>query len=303
MGKKSPSPPAAPDPVATAAAQGAINRETAVAQARLNQVDEYTPFGQSVFSPTGEKVDDIQRFRRDTTLTPEQQAIVDQQTTISRDLNALAGAQVARVDESLAEPFSYAGMPAAPTADSAARQQAIDAIYGQYTSRLDPQFQQSQTELETRLANQGIGVGSDAYDRAMESFGRTRNDAYQSAQYQAISGGGAEQSRLFGLQGSERERAIQEAAYLRGIPLNETAALMGTSGGVTMPTFSPTPQTAIAGTDYSGLVGQQYGGQMNAYNQRVGTRNAAMGGLFGLTGSVFGGLASGYGGTSGWGFS
>jgi hypothetical protein len=303
MGKKTPSPPDRPDPVATAAAQGAINRDTAVAQTRLNQVDEYTPYGQSVFSPTGEKVDDIQRFRRDTTLTPEQQAIVDQQTAISGDLNVLAGAQMGRVDESLADPFSYAGMPAAPTADSAARQQAIDAIYRQYASRLDPQFQQSQTALETRLANQGIGVGSGAYNKAMESFGRTRNDAYQSAQNQAISGGGAEQSRLFGLQGSERERAIQEAAYLRGIPLNEAAALMGASGGVTMPTFSPTPQTAIARTDYSGLVGQQYAGQMNAYNQAQSQKNAMAGGLFGLAGAVGGGLASGYGGTSGWRFS
>ena len=43
MGKSSPRAPAAPDPYATAAAQGAMNKETAETQARLNRVDEYTP--------------------------------------------------------------------------------------------------------------------------------------------------------------------------------------------------------------------------------------------------------------------
>ena len=59
MGKKSPKAPAAPDPAATAAAQGAINRETAIAQARLNQYDEVTPYGSSTYTPTGKTIDGI----------------------------------------------------------------------------------------------------------------------------------------------------------------------------------------------------------------------------------------------------
>lgn len=292
MAKKGGNAPAAPDPMATAAVQAGINRDAAVAQTRLNQVDEYTPYGNSVFTPTGEETDGVQRFRRDTTLNPEQQAIVDQQTAISGNLNTLAGDQLDRVSDSLANPYSYDGLPSAPTADAAARQQTIDAMYGQYQSRLDPQFQQSQKAIETRLANQGIGVGSDAYNQAMESFGRTRNDAYQSAQNQAVGAGGAEQSRLFGLQGNERERAIQEYERQRNAPLNEVNALMsGTQ--IQNPTFSPTPQTSIAGTDYTGLVNNQYAGQMNAYNQGQSASNAAMGGLFGLGGAVAGGALAG----------
>jgi len=45
MGKRSPSPPAPPDPVATARAQSAANVATAEAQARLNRINEITPFG------------------------------------------------------------------------------------------------------------------------------------------------------------------------------------------------------------------------------------------------------------------
>ena len=180
MGKSSPSPPAAPDPAATAAAQGKINRETAIAQARLNQVDEYTPYGSSIYEPTGETRDDIDQYKRTTTLDPAQQAIFEQQTGITQDLNLLADDQLGRVSSNLADPFSFEGLPAAPVANEAARQQAIDAIYGQHTSRLDPRFARDKTALETRLANQGIPVGSDAFSEAMESQGRNEVAALMS---------------------------------------------------------------------------------------------------------------------------
>lgn len=290
---KSPSPPPAPDPAATAAAQGAINKETAIAQSRLNQVNEITPYGTSTYSPTGQTVDGIQQYQREIKLSPEQQAILDQQNQISGQLYGLAGDQLGRVDEAVSQPFTYDNVPAAPEADSDARQQTIDALYGQYSSRLDPRFQQEQESLETRLANQGIGVGTDAWSSAMDDFGRSKNDAYTSALNQAVTSGGAEQSRLFGLQNAARQQGIQEQAYLRNLPLNEVSALMGASPGVTMPQFSPTPQTGINPADITGPTALQYQGQMNAYNQGIGSRNALMGGLFGLGGSVLGGLPYG----------
>ena len=288
MGKSAPSPPPAPDPAATAAAQGAINKETAIAQARLNQVDEYTPYGSSIYEKTGNVTDGIDQMKRTTTLDPTQQAIVDKQNLIDLNLNTLAGEQLDRVSTNLADPYSYEGIVAAPAADAAARQQAIDAMYGQYTSRLDPRFADEQTTLETNLATQGIGVGSDAYNKAIESQGRTRNDAYTSAMNQAVLSGGAEQNRLFGLQGNARERAIQEQATLRNAPLNEITAL--TSGTmINNPQFAAIPQTGIGAADITGPTNLAYQGQMAGYNARNQASNSAMGGLFGLAGAGLGG--------------
>tara|TARA_R110000824_G_scaffold87622_1_gene215958 strand:- start:1402 stop:2331 length:930 start_codon:yes stop_codon:yes gene_type:complete len=302
MGKSSPSPPAAPDPAATAAAQGKINRETAIAQARLNQVDEYTPYGSSIYEPTGETFPDaeIDQYKRTTTLDPAQQAIFEQQTGTTQDLNRLARDQLGRVSSNLADPFSFEGLPAAPVANEAARQQSIDAIYGQHTSRLDPRFARDKTALETRLANQGIPVGSDAFSEAMESQGRTRNDAYTSALNQAIASGGAEQSRLFGLGGSERARAIQEYTTQRNAPLNEVAGLMS-GNSITNPQFSSMPNTAISSPDLIGLTRDKYAGDMNAYNQQLASNQATQGSLFGLAGSVASGLPYGdwFGGAGG----
>ena len=59
MGKSAPSPPPPPDPAKTAAAQAAANKETAIAQAKLNMIDEYTPYGSSLYTKRGEVEDGI----------------------------------------------------------------------------------------------------------------------------------------------------------------------------------------------------------------------------------------------------
>ena len=281
MGKKSPKAPAAPDPAATAAAQGAINKETAIAQARLNQYNEVTPYGSSSYTPTGETVDGIDQFVRTTTLDPAQQAILDKQTESSLALEGLAGDQLGRISENLSTPYSFEGFPAAPLADAGARQQVIDSLYDQFKSRLDPRFADERTALETRLATQGIPVGSDAFNDAVESQGRTRNDAYDQALRSSISGGGAEQSRLFGLGGSARDRAIGEYERQRNAPLNEMSALRsGTQ--ITNPQFSATPNTGISNADITGPTALQYQGQMAGFDA-ANQRNAGMmSGLFGL---------------------
>jgi hypothetical protein len=598
MGKSAPSAPAPPDPVATAQAQAAINKETAIAQSKLNRTNEYTPYGSSVwtqeaeeastFTPkwesvpiygerkwvatpydddgggsggewskpeiTGYKqvqtnkspdpVDPLDRkWVRTTTLDPAQQAILDKQNAVTNALNETAASQVGRVGQALSTPFSYEGIvgagntagarsaaqrasgiagsaynydgqpaaptaqgitnaadiaarsvatpfslsgtapstagisgaanaaeaamgqefnydglpgafntqgaqsavqtatdaysnpldysgaPAAPTADAAARQQVIDSVYGQMSSRLDPRFASEQTAMETKLANSGIGRGTQAFSSSMDDFYRGRNDAYQGAQNAAIQAGGAEQSRLFGLgsaarqnaiaeqnylralpgqeqgqilgyqgqlsglqdraranaaqerltergipiseaaqlqqlrgaefdassaardrsvqeqllqrgmpaqeqaqiqamrgaaydaqaqdrsrgiqeyaaqragslgeqqqafnmqQGlfgldqSARQRAIEESAYLRNLPLNETSALMS-GNQINNPQFSAAPQTGIANTDYSGLVSNNYAGQMNAYGQKVGAVNAKNAAFASMAGSL-----------------
>lgn len=79
----------------------------------------------------------------------------------------------------------------------AAAKQAQDASYGQATSRLDPQYEQLDNQLRTRLANQGLSQNSDAYQTADQNFGRTRNDAYAGARNDAVTQGNAAAQQLF----------------------------------------------------------------------------------------------------------
>lgn len=77
------------------------------------------------------------------------------------------------------------------------QQQVTDALYKNQTQYLDPQFTQSQDKLENQLANQGITRGSEAWNNAMNNFGRQKQQAYESARQSATGQGVNAASSLF----------------------------------------------------------------------------------------------------------
>lgn len=99
-----------------------------------------------------------------------------------------------------------------PTDFSQDRAAVTDAVWQQYLARLDPQFNQQQSSLDNRLANQGIGINSAAYGNAQDIFSRGRNDAYGQALYQAVQAGANEQNTLFGQSLAQGQFANQAAA-------------------------------------------------------------------------------------------
>lgn len=187
-----------------------------------------------------------------------------------------------RLSESLSKPISYEGAPAlVNAADQATQKAAEEAIM----SRLNPQFDRDLSALESRLASQGIAIGSDAYKTAMNQFGQNVNDARTQAALNAISLGQSNAA----LQNQARQQYIQEAASIRNQPLNEISALIsGTQ--VSSPTFSGYSNVSLPQSTLADNVYNSYAAKQNAYNQQMASNNAAMGGLFGLAGSALGGV-------------
>lgn len=231
--------PDPPDPYETAGAQTGTNVGTAVANAHLNNVSQYGPDGSRIRTQTGTyqwsdpntgKVYDIPTFSETTSLSPTGQQIYDTQQNSKLALAQMGNRQIGRVDQMLSTPFSLDGAPKAGTAGnyqqfgpgpqlatefadsgpitktygtdfSKDRQRVEDALMDRMQPGLDKNF----SRLETRLANQGIAYGSDAFSGAMGDLGRQENDARMSA----IINAGGEQSRLVGL---EANRAMFENA-------------------------------------------------------------------------------------------
>lgn len=130
-------------------------------------------------------------------------------------------------------------------------------------ARLDPQFARQEDALRTRLANQGIMPGSEAWKSEMDAFGQNRNDAYN-------------QLYLTG-----RSQAVQEALTERNQPINEITALLSGSQ-VSQPNFVSTNQYTIPTTDTAGIINSNYQQQQQNYQSKVQQQNALLGGLFGL---------------------
>lgn len=245
MGK--PSAPRAPDPVATANAQTASNRQTAIAQAQLNAVDQRTPLGNLTY--TQERwPDGTPKFTATQTLTPQAAAIQETGLQTQQNLANLAQTQSGRLDQLLAEPFSLNN----------------DAVEGRLmelgNARLAPQLAQRREAEIARLANQGIRGGK-VYDDAMTRLEQSENDALN-------------QLLLNG-----RAQSVNELLTERTQPLNEILALAG-QGQVGQPQFMSTPQTQVAGTDVAGINNAAYQGQLSAYNSQQQGFNQMLGGLF-----------------------
>lgn len=252
-----PSPPTPPDPKETAAAQTQMNRETAVAQTGLNSTNQVTPDGTLSYSQIGTWPDGTPRFQATQALSAVNQRIYDTNKTTQQNVADIGATQSAKIGSLLNTPFS---------ADNNAIEGRLNELA---RARLDPLQAQQEDALRTRLANQGIQPGSAAFDAEMRGFNQSRNDANN-------------QLLLNG-----RQQAYQELLTERNQPLNEISALMSGSQ-VKQPTFTNTPQTNVANTDYAGIVNQNFQNQMGIYNSQVQSNNAMMGGLFGLAGAGLG---------------
>lgn len=157
-------------------------------------------------------------------------------------------------------------------------------------SRLEPRIARDRDALETRLANQGIGLGSDLYKQGVDEFARQSTDA----RMQTILAGGQEQSRLFGMDQARvatnnavRGQQIQEALVRRNQPLNEIMALLSGSQ-INLPQFMGANMPTIPTTDNAGIVGNYDNMQMQKAQMENQATGQILGGLFGLGGKLIG---------------
>lgn len=88
--KDSPSPPPAPDPVATAGAQSQSNIATAIANARLNRVNQQTPWGSITYTQGPADANGVPTYSSQITLSPAQQQLLEQQQAMQLGKNQLA---------------------------------------------------------------------------------------------------------------------------------------------------------------------------------------------------------------------
>jgi hypothetical protein len=267
---KAPSPPPAPDPVKTAQAQTESNVKTATTQQQLNMVDQTNPYGSQTYSQTGTWADGTPRYSMTTTLSPEEQRNQNQQWEFDNLTNQLGINQTKKLTGLLDTPFKI---------DNAATEGRLMELG---RARLDPILQERNAALESKLYNQGVMPGTEAYDRAMRADTQGQNDAYN----QLLLGG--------------RAQAAQELTAERNQPINEITALMS-GGQVTQPNFGQTPQAGVANTDVAGITQQGYENSLIPWKQKNAQNAAMMGGLFSLGGAALGGWGqSGFKAPSGW---
>ena len=145
--------------------------------------------------------------------------------------NKLLGNTIDSFNKTQSKDFNYNQAPRMPTADEQTRQKVADAMYGRAASRLDPRFEQAQSDMDAKLAAQGITQGSAAYDREMQNLARERTDAYQAAQNEAETGSGNTLAQIFNMGLGARQQGVGEANTIRDQESREALVASQLAGG------------------------------------------------------------------------
>lgn len=284
-GGKGGSPPATPDPYATANAQGGLNKDTAAYNNAMTHGNTTTPIGSQTYTGRVDPTTGATVYDQNVSLDPAQQKLLDQQTQQNLALGNTAQNMLGQVDSSYRNPIDtsrlpglmsgadvngdpgiqgsintsgipglrgsidtsgvpglqssintsgipglqssvnqsgvpglqgsvdFSGAPALFGANDlmGARQQVQDALYKQQAGYLDPQWQQSNAAMESRLKNQGITQGSEAWNTEMDRQSRAQEAAYGQARNSAITGSGQELGNLAGIALGNRGQMVNEA--------------------------------------------------------------------------------------------
>jgi len=264
---QSPTPAAAPDPVKTAAAQAASNKDTAVAQYGLNATNQITPSGSLNYSQIGTWADGTPRFQAETSLSPTEQGIFNTGEETKQNLATIGRDQSSRIGQLLSTPFDL----------NSARDSKIAGIQQKF---LDPQWARQKEALDAENFNKGIRPGTEAYQNAQQDFSTNRQRAYDQSYLDSYNAGNT--------------AALAE----RNQPINEISALLSGSQ-VSQPNFTSTPTPGVAPTDVIGAQQQALNQHNVGFNAQQQSYMGMMNGLFGLGKTALGAGMSG--GMGGWG--
>ena len=261
-----PSPPPAPDYAGAATATAAGNLDAARAATAANRVNQVTPYGNLNYSINGSDPYGNPTWTATTSLSDVGQQLLNNQNNASLGLGSAINSQLGNVQNTMSQPFN----PNLPQVGINAGQNYQDA----YMQRLAPQIGQQRELLNNQLSNQGIPVGSDAWNKAQMNQGQKENDLYAAATTQG-----------FGTGLQANQQAYNQALTNYNMPLNTLSALR-TGAQVQNPTFvNSANQATTAGPDLLGAASSQYNAALGNTNMQNAAQANLNSGLMGLAGA------------------
>jgi hypothetical protein len=267
MGKSSA--PEAPDYASAAKETAAGNREAAEYTTKANRINQVTPYGSLNYNYTPQYDASGKEtgagWTQTMNLTPQAQATLDKNMALSDKYAETAGIGFDKARATFENPqIDESTLPQRGIDIGKTAQEAL-------LSRIEPNLQREDEALRTRLANQGIGLGSTAYGREMGLQGQKGTDLRLQAALQGIN-----------LDQSNRAAALNEAYTAQSRPLDLINALRS-GAQVQNPTFQGFAQQAnTSGPDLLTAANQQYQGQMEAVNAKNAQTSGLISGLAGV---------------------
>jgi|GEM_PF-1980130 len=238
-GKGSAPPP--PDYAGAAQAQGASSMEQTKYQTQANRPNIVTPWGSQTWSGG-----DDNNWTQTTTVDPESKAALDSQMAMQRGRSDIANNLMPQAQEAINKPINYdqmaqfgqtpqksnfemmgqnpqlqtqldnsgvsalpgqfsaSGIPGMPTYDS----KFVQGIQDQALDFMRPDAELQQSALDSKLANQGIAFGSNAWQTAQRQFG----DQQARDKYQALNTAMSQGNQMYSNQLAANQQGFNQAS-------------------------------------------------------------------------------------------
>jgi len=255
----------------------------------MNNINQYTPYGSTVYNQTGDFTVDangnqVPTYSQTTSLSPMGQQILSGEQGVASSLIPAAQTLGQQAQSSTTTPLNF------NTADSAIlnaspqqlEQNAANAVYREQAGFLNPQWDQQQQQLQDQLSRQGIPVGSDAYNNSMKQFANNRTQAYQAAQDSATAQGAQSAQTLFGMAQAGQNQNIQQQQLAQQNPLQLLSEMYGATPTTPSQPLTPTSQVGVSPTDTIGAQALSTNARQQAYQAQVAQQNSMYGGLASL---------------------
>ncbi|MFO1183613.1 MAG: hypothetical protein U1E56_02345 [Bauldia sp.] len=254
MGKSYPTPP---DPYRTASAQYDFARKAMEDSARLNAVNQYAPWGSTTYEYGANGVPTAQHIN----LGDREQQFFNTSGDVR---NALGSAALGLTNY----------LPSGPLQrpDTYGPNSVASALYQRQLALLQPQFDEASNRAIVNLAERGIPIGSDVWNREQNRLDTQRTNALGQVANDSVLAAGR-----------ETDRQLQNEIAMRMEPFNELSALLRGAPASPTPQFLGQTDYRIAAPDYANLV-------ENNYNQGVAATRATNDGLFGLARALIPGV-------------
>lgn len=312
MGKKSPSPPPAPDPYATAAAQGAQNKEAIETQARVNRVNESTPYGQLKYIKNADGT-----YTRQQTYNPDTMDLIRSQQEIGSQLGRQA---LSRASQLPNDTMTFDNLPAyqykldqgqvgrlpVPEDFNSMAKRTEKNSYDRAMALMQPQMDLESRRLSTTLANRGLPLNSEAYNTAQDRLGRQQGQQRQDAAFNAVIAGNNERDKLYNMamqsrgqqmsdalaamsrNNAARQQMVQDQYTQRMQPFNELSLFLQGAPAVNLPQFQGMSNLSVPNVDIASMINGNYANQMANYNNALNRQSNTWGQIIGAGGQIAG---------------
>lgn len=241
MGKSAPK---APDPVKVSAAEAKASKEVASYNQALNSMNQVNPFGSISYSNNGtDPLTGAPMRTQTTTLSPQLQSLLDSQMGSQQGISDAISGAIGRLPGEFNPNIDVGNI----------RQRSFDS----QMALMNPEFDKGFKQLEGRMSDRGIPIGSEIFNDQLGEYNRARDTSILGAARTADLDASNEFQRQYGNKLTEY-----------GLPLQQLSTLMGNSQSVQNPSFAPYSTAQAQAPDVSGNTWKAYEANVNAANQQ-----------------------------------